>query len=255
MGLDSRTSWIVGGRLTHVLPSDLSSIHSENSILADKGAIKIIESPEGVKFKWVVFAANWMSLYSLIELLHLYEGPFTLQYFLSGWFTEKIESRDEVKTRLAQLIAKSDVYVSQHTYVHEIDPSRAHVPHVLRDTLTDNTAIPELSVDCVFDEDTNSFVVQRIGGQSSLAKIWGMSPVSIPCLTGNSYDDVITKGYLDVLQTETPRYDHVLAAMNFPDKKVAWLPYQRVILPHRFPDGRSGVSVITELADVDIKII
>ena len=255
MGLDSRISWIIGGRLSHVLPADLANSQSESSILADNGAVKIIETPEGVTFKWVVFAANWMSLYSLIELLYLYDGPFVLNYFLSGWFSEKIESRDDVKTRLAQLIAKSDVFVSQHTYVREIDPAKAQIPHVLRDTLTDQTAIPELSVDCVFDEDTNSFVVQRVGGQSAIAKVYGMSPVSTPCLTGNSYDDVISEGYLDVLKRETPRYDHVLAAMMLPDRSVIWAPYQRVILPHYFPDGRKGVSVISERTDVDIKLI
>jgi hypothetical protein len=34
-----------------------------------------------------------------------------------------------------------------------------------------------------------------------------------------------------------------------------WVPYQRVVLPHRFPDGRKGVSVVSQLTKVDIKLL
>jgi hypothetical protein len=34
-----------------------------------------------------------------------------------------------------------------------------------------------------------------------------------------------------------------------------WLTYQRVILPQHFPDGRSGVTVVSEFGKVDINLL
>ncbi len=252
---DRRISWVLNGELTHVLPETADMPSSEMEILARKGAIKIVESKNGVEIRWVLFSANWASMYYLIETLHLFSGPYKFHYFLSGWFTETIESFAEAKDRIQQLLAKSDVHVSQHTFVKKIDPAATRVPHILRDTLDDMIALPEFSVDCVFDDDTNQFLVRRIGSNSTLAKIYGMSPVSSPCLTGNTYDQIVSAAYTQVIEDQEPYYDHVIAAMVFPDRSVSWLPYQRVILPHSFPDGRKGVSVVTEHAAVDIKVI
>lgn len=238
-----------------MLPVKTGIASSEFELIGRQGAVKIIEQSEGVEIKWVLFSANWTSLYYLIDSLHLYTGPFTLRYFLSGWFTEKLATSEQAKVRIQQLMAKSDVHVSQHAFVKQKDPEKAVVPHILKDALNDMTAIPDFSVDCVLDEDTNQFLVRRVGPQSTLAQLYGMSPVSMPCLTGNTYDQVISAAYTDVVAHDKPCYDHVIAAMNFPDQTVTWLPYQRVILPHRFPDGRKGVSVVTAHTDVDIKVI
>jgi len=255
MTLNRRISWVINGELTHVLPETPAMPVSEMELLSRKGAIKITETPDGVQIKWVLFSANWASLYYLIESIHLYSGPFKFRYFLSGWFTEEVKTAQEAKVRLQDLMAKSDVHLAQHAYVKQFDPSKTRVPHVLRDTLSDMTAMPDLSVDCVYDEDTEQFLVMRVGARSTLAKIYGLSPVSMPCLTGNTYDQVVSAAYPEVVKNDEPHYDHVIAAMNFPDKSVGWLPYQRVILPHRFPDGRKGVTVVTEQTDVDIKVV
>ncbi len=255
MAFDIRTSWIINGELTHILPDTIGIGASEMSFLARRGIVKVTENADGVEFKWVLFSGNWSSLLFLEECMHLFTGPYTFKYFVSGWSSEVIQNVAEARTRLNQLMAKSDVHISQHTIVKEINPAKTKVPHVLRDSLTDMTVIPELSVDCVYDDDTDQFLVQRVGSQSGIAKIYGMSPVSSPCLTGNSYDQVVSEAYPKVMNDDKPHYDHVLAAMNLPDKSVAWVPYQRVILPHRFPDGRKGVSVITEQVGVDIKVV
>lgn len=255
MAFDIRTSWIRNGELTHILPDTLGTSDSEMGFLARRGIVKVTENAEGTEFKWVLFSANWSSLLFLEESIHLFTAPYKFSYFVSGWSSEVIDNPQNARTRLSQLLAKSDVHISQHTIVKKIDPSKTIVPHVLRNSISDMTVIPELSVDCVFDEDTHQFHVQRVGSQSGIAKIYGMSPVSNPCLTGNSYDEVVSAAYPMVMNDDKPHYDHVLAAMNLPDKSVSWVPYQRVILPHRFPDGRKGVSVITEQVGVDIKIV
>ncbi len=255
MTSDRRTSWILNGKLTHVLPETAGVPVSELDFIRRKGAVRLVETPDGLEIKWELFSANWASLYYLIESLHLYSGPFTFKYFLSGWFTETIETATEAKMRVKQLMAKSDVHVSQHTFVQDGDVLGKRMPHVLRDTLSDMTAVPELSVECVFDDDSGKFLVQRVGAQSGIAKLFGISPVSVPCLTGNSYDDVVSCAYEKVLKEDVPHYDHVIAAMVLPDHSVNWVPYQRVILPHRFPNGSKGVAVVSELANVDIKIV
>jgi hypothetical protein len=255
MTYDIRKSWIVKGELMHVLPDNLAGNFSEMDLLARKGAVRLIETSDGLMIDWVMLAPNWASLYYLAEHIHLYDGPFIFNYFLSGWFTEKIATVTEAKDRISQLMTKSDVHIGRHTFVKEIEPAKTTIPHVLRDALTDMTAIPELSVDCMFDKETGKFLVHRVGAQSSLAKVYGMSPVSTPCLTGNTYDEVISRAYKNVLDEEKPHYDHVLAAMSLPDQTVIWAPYQRVILPHRFPNGNKGVTVVTERTEVDIKVV
>jgi len=253
---DRRISWVLNGKLTHVLPESAILPVSEIEYLSRKGAVKITETPGSMEVKWVLFAANWASLYYLVETIHLYSGPFTFRYFLSGWFTENIKTAAEAKLRLEQLIAKSDVHLGQHTFVQEGNTrDNSRIPHILRDALSDMTAIPELSVDCVLDDESGKFLVQRVGSQSTIAKVYGMSPVSIPCLTGNTYDEVVSAAYPGVLENDEPHYDHVLAAMNFPNQTVEWVPYQRVILPHRFPNGQKGISVTTEMTTVDIKVV
>ncbi len=252
---DRRISWILNGELTHVLPESMGVSSSELKLLGRNGIIKITETDDGVEFKWALFSANWASMYYLIESLHLFSAPITFRYFLSGWFSETIDTAEEAISRAKQLLAKSDVHVSQHTFVQKVDPNKVVVPHVLRDVLADMSAIPELSVECIFDDDSKKFLVQRVGAQSTIAKVYGMSPVSVPCLTGNTYDEVVSAAYPSVLANDQPHYDHVLAAMNFPNGSVVWVPYQRVILPHRFPDGRKGVSVTTEMANVEIKVV
>lgn len=255
MAYDTRVSWILNGQRTHILPDAGAAGSSELELMSRKGAVKIIETSDGVELRWVLFSANWASVYFLIETLHLYTGPFTLRYFLSGWFTEKVVDSKTARTRINQLIAKSDVHLGQHTFVKDGDKRSEKVPHILRDTLSDGTAIPELSVDCIYDDESGKFLVQRVGSQSSIAKLWGVSPVSIPCLTGNSYDEMISGAYNKVLNADEPHYDHVIAAMVLPNQTVDWVPYQRVVLPHRFPNGDKGVSVVSEFADVDIKIV
>ncbi len=58
-----------------------------------------------------------------------------------------------------------------------------------------------------------------------------------------------------MVATGQPHYDHVIAAMTTPNGSVVWFPYQRVVLPHYLPDGRKGVSVVSQVARVDIRLV
>ena len=133
-------------------------------------------------------------------------------------------------------------------------PESTHPP-LLRNALKDRTVLPDFSIDCVLDEVHKRFRVGRIGSETPIAKVYGFHPVSYPCINGLSYDYLVSEAYGKVVATGQPHYDHVIAAMTTPDGSVVWFPYQRVILPYSLPDGRRGVSVVSQVARVDIKIV
>src|SRR5205823_432295 len=116
----------------------------------------------------------------------------------------------------------------------------------------DNRTDEAHSIDCILDPFSGKFKVQRVGAESSIAKFYGLSPISYPCLTGHSYDQVVSRIYPVVTKSGQPHYDHICAAMAAPDGDVVWIPYQRVVLPLRETRGRPGVRVVTEMTKVDI---
>lgn len=136
-----------------------------------------------------------------------------------------------------------------------MDPGFTNVvSSLMGDVIADGTAPPDYCVDCVYDPSTSRFFVERIGPESSLAKLYGLSPTSYPALTGHSYDHIVSQAYKRVMNREKSVYDHVMAVFPVGGTMNKWMGYQRVILPHMFPDGRRGVSVVTDFADVEIKL-
>ena len=126
------------------------------------------------------------------------------------------------------------------------------MPGLLQQALRDNAADEACSVDCLFDPASQRFRVARVGQQSTIAKLWGVNPVSYPCLTGHSYDLAVSRAYPNVARSGEPHYDHVYAAMASARGDVVWVPYQRVVLPLNLGRSRKAVRIVTELAKVDI---
>jgi hypothetical protein len=221
------------------------------------GHIRIKVAPGLTEIKWSVFAPNWASLYFAMEWLATTPGPYVLKYFLSGWFEEVFHSASDASDRIDQIIAKSDLHLMSRVYVHESDPEKTRIvlPDLLRDTWDGQIADPSTSVECVFDDATDRFRVKRVGPKSTIARLWGATSEPFPCINGGSYDRIVSAAYMDVARTRRPRYDHVYAVMTTPDNQPVWIPYQRVILPSRSRTGTAAVTVVTELAPVEIQII
>jgi hypothetical protein len=200
----------------------------------------------------VAFAANWSSLFFAREWLGTFLGPYTLRYFLEGWFTERYSDLEHARNRIEQLIAKSDVHLSQRVYTRSMEPAMRQLPEKLRLTLEAGCAADETSIDCHVDRSTGRVTVERIGSDSAIARVWGQSPRSYPCICGNTYDRIVSRAYHDVLKSGKPHYDHIIAAMKRPDGELAWIPYQRIVMP----GGRQcRVRVVTEAAPVAIAIL
>jgi hypothetical protein len=189
------------------------------------------------------------------DLLCDLPGPFMLRYFLSGWFEEQVETARDARRRILDIVARSDIHLMRRVFIRAFEPIVSTMPPVLRDVWIDGKADPERSIDCVYEGSSGRFRVERIGHQSTIAKLWGLAPVSYPCSNGNSYGRAVAQAYSEVLRNRRPHYDQVYAAMQTPDADVIWIPYHRVIMP--MPQGQShcGVSVVTEVAKVGISII
>jgi hypothetical protein len=207
-----------------------------------------------VTLRWFASGRNWASLFVASEWIESFPGPYSLNYYVSGWFRETFVNCIDARERLFDLIAKSDVHLSSSIYVSEPKEDRDGVPELLRSALQENRTDEEHSIDCFVDPHSGRFKVQRVGAQSSIAKFYGlMTPISYPCLTGHSYDQVVSRIYPEVARSGHPHYDHVYAAMAAPDGDVMWIPYQRVVLPLHEQKGRQGVRIITELTKVDVR--
>jgi len=250
-----QVAWIAHGKSLPPLENASASEKEETHSFNQHGLVKLTVDELGTEIKWSVFAGNWASLFYILEWLDTYQPPFKLRYFLVGWFEEIAETAASARDRIQSIIAKSDIHLTQRTFVREADPKRRDIPPLLKSALQDRSVLPDFSIDCVLDEASGSFRVGRIGSETPIAKVYGFHPVSYPCINGLSYDHLVSRAYAKVVETGQPHYDHVIAAMTTPDGSVSWLPYQRVILPHYLPDGRKGVSVVSQVAPVDIKLV
>jgi hypothetical protein len=218
--------------------------------------VKVSIGEDGTTVKWLAAAANWSSLGFTKDWIGTLPGPYTLNYYISGWFTETHADVQAVRDRIDQLIAKSDVHLSSRVYVKEFDPIAHPPPDSLRQFLEAGEAPLDASIDCSIDDASGRVRVERIGSQSAIARLWGVSPVSAPCLSGTTYDSVVSRAYAHVLRTGRPHYDHICAAMMGPDGEVAWIPYQRIVMRH--PASRSRhrlVSVVSEIRPVEIAVV
>jgi hypothetical protein len=251
----SGVHWILNGRI--VPAPDRAGLPGadERALLHREGYVNIVESDAGTTVRWAMFSANWASLFFAMEWIHGAIGPFQLQYHSAGWFNERYDNAWEASERIHHLIHKSDVHLSQTVYIQDANEDRDDVPVLLKQALKDRQIDEDHSIDCMFDMPSQKFQVSRVGPKSSIAQVYGLSPVSYPCLTGHSYDQAVSRIYPDVIQTGTPHYDHIYAAMSSPVGDVFWVPYQRVVLPLKTGRNKRGVRVVTEVTKVDVAIL
>ena len=229
---------------------------SDRKLLHEHSLVKLETGPSGTSVSWVMFGANWASLYFLTEFISTCVPPVTLRYFNAGWFEETMDSVVDARRRLEELLAKSDVRFAERAYVASFDPKPEGMSERLRKALEQGPGTDDSAITCVIDTNRELVTVESVGRDSLVAKIWGVSPVSFPCQTGHNYDRIVSRSYFDVLQSGKPHYDHVLAALVRPDGEVGWIGYQRIILPEgEVQNGVGRVKVISDLAPVDIKLL
>ncbi len=252
--MDGQRYWITAGRKMDSSSTGSLSDADEMNRYDHDGSVRITTGSMGTEVKWSVFSPCFASLFHVIEILPAAKLPIILRFYLSGWFEAIYNTADEAITRIEQVLAKSELHLTRRAFVEEFDPKGMALPPMLQKIWADNNAEPESTVDCVYDEQSRKFHVERIGVNSTIAKFYGMSPVSYAAKSGNTYDEIVSMAYSDVLRSGKPRYDHVLAAMRFPNNTIYWVPYQRIVMP-KAASNMMRVSVVAEISNVDIKLI
>ncbi|MGH6873931.1 MAG: hypothetical protein ACREDW_02865, partial [Aestuariivirgaceae bacterium] len=200
--MKGQTTWIAHGQ-PWTMPNDGPGLREDHT-LQREGFIKLVQGPTGTEIKWSVFAANWASLFYILEWVETLPPPVTLKYFLVGWFEETIATGKAARDRIEKILAKSDIHLTQRTFVREADPSRDDMPALLKSALRDRAVLPDYSIDCFLDEAHGSFRVGRIGSETPIAKVYGFHPVSYPCINGLSYDHLVSQAYGSVVKTGQP---------------------------------------------------
>ncbi len=80
--MKGQITWIAHGQpLT--MPEDGLGLREDHT-LQGEGFIKLVQGPEGTEIKWSVFAANWASLFYILDWSETFPVPVTLRYFLVG---------------------------------------------------------------------------------------------------------------------------------------------------------------------------
>ncbi len=229
---------------------------SDRKLLHDNNLVKLETGPNGTRVNWVMFGANWASLYFLKEFIVTCVAPVTLRYFNAGWFEETISTSVDAATRIEMLVFKSDVRFSERAYLTSGTPALSKVPESLRSIL-DAGDIPDgQSIVCRVDPDMGTSRVEHIGEDSLLGRVWGRVPISYPALSGHSYDRVVSAPYFEVLRSGVMHYDQVLASMIMPNGEQQWFGYHRIIMPDISPgDGEARVRVACARAPVEIELL
>jgi hypothetical protein len=248
------TMWIRDGAFAE-RPKKNNQTEYHDKTLFDKYAmVKVSTDSHGTEVQWNMSCPNWTSLMLAAKLMTTCVGPFKFKYFKSGWFTEIIETATNAADRIDELIYKSDVHLNERAYTAPANFNTSKMPESLREVLIAGTAPDDRSVLCAVEPDRETSHVVHIGRDTLIARIWGLSPNSYPCLTGHSFDRAVTPKYFNVAQTGRPHYDHVLASMVRPDGELHWMSYHRVILPELRSAGKM-VRVVSEQAPVDIQLL
>jgi hypothetical protein len=247
--------WIYQGRPLGERPRDGDVPMDDRELLDRVGAVRVVSGELGTEIRWSVLSPCFASLFHVSEMLLDLPAPYMLRYFLAGWFEEQYQTGVEARRRIVDLVWRGDIHLTANVFVREFEPGNRKMPDLLRHVWMDGNAMPDYSVDCVYEESSGRFRVDRIGPKSTIARLWGVTPASYPCLNGGSYDRTVGAAYGEVLKQGRPRYDHVYAAMRTPDDTIVWIPYQRVIVPKRFTAAARAVSVVTEICKVDIDIV
>lgn len=248
--------WIKNGAICPRPTKPDGGTISDRRLLHEHNLVKLETGNTGTRVNWVMFGANWSSLYFLQQFVVTCIAPVTLRYFNAGWFEEVVSTASEAADRIETLVLKSDVRFSQRVYLMDERPTAANVPESLRAVLDAGNVSDELSITCKVDAEMGTTQVEQIGQESLLGKVWGMVPISYPAMSGHSYDRLVSQPYFEVVKSGAIHYDQVLASMIMPNGEQQWFGYHRVILPDFSAASRiQRVKVACAYAPVDIKLL
>jgi hypothetical protein len=253
--MDGQRFWVKNGKLGPQKGKSPSSSHFEERKKFFDGQVCLTTGHRGTEIKWVTLSPCLSSLFVVDEWLLTAQAPYTLRFYVSGWFEEIYETYYDVSRRLEEIISRGDRHLARRTYVQEVEPSKSLLTPLLNDCYLNRISPEEYAVECFFDEASRQFLVDKVGAKSPIGKFYGTFLSSFPCQPVGSYNDIVNEGYWEVLSTGKPRTDHIMAAFRLPDNQVHWVPYQRLILPSVAAEGQERVAVISEISNISFNVI
>lgn len=245
--------WIEDGNM-RLVPPDAIESPADDRLHFERGHVRMTSGSSGTEIKWNVQSPCIASLFVAKEWLRSLDAPCVLRFYASGWFEEFHEDPEQAGQRIEDTIMRGDRHVSSKIFIQEVVPNGNNLTPLLAESLNNPDAVDDYAVKCVLEENTGEFLVESVGPRSAVAKIWGTFLHSYPCQSASSYSQTVSEAYTQVLETQRPRHDHVLAAMRMPNNEVFWVPYRRLVLPNG-DGGRKGVTVISEITPVDIRLV
>jgi hypothetical protein len=244
--------WVHHGNIEPLSGLNSYTAEQEEKLL-QSGSVRLTTGELGTEVKWVVNSPCVSSLFKAIQWLSSVRSPYILRIFAVGWFEEVYREPTAAIKRIEQVLARGDRYFTGRVFIKESTEISGPLPNVLAEAFHGQSISEDYSVDCSFDQNSNMFRVERVGAKSAIGRVWGTFTSSHPCQSAGSYGDPVNATYEDVLRSNKPRYDHVLAALRLPDNALHWVPYHRVVYPRRDDKGNIGVAVTSQIARVDIK--
>ena len=178
--------WIKSGAICPRPAKPDGGTISDRKLLHEMSLVKLETGSDGSRVSWVMFGANWSSLYFLSEFITTCVAPITLRYFNAGWFEETLDTPVDAARRLRDLLAKSDVRFAERAYVASFTQERKKMPERLLNALDDVEGADAAAITCAIDTNREIVTVESVGRDSLLGRIWGVSPVSFPCQTGHN---------------------------------------------------------------------
>jgi hypothetical protein len=248
------TMWIRDGAVCTRPQKDNGQEYQDKGLFEQLGMVRITSDARGTTVQWSMGCPNWASLMLVAKLAPAFVSPYTIKFFNAGWFQESLPDATTVADRIEALIFKSDVRLSERAFTNVVVPDLHIMPENLREAWESGDSPNNNSVVCAVDPEREQCNVEHVGKDSLIARIWGVSPNSYPCLNGHSYDRAVTPEYFRVVETGRAHYDHVLASMVRPNGELHWYGYHRVILPDLRQD-RKRVRIVSELAPVSIQLL
>jgi hypothetical protein len=253
-GMRSQCCWVCHDQVRPVTSGQELGLADEKSLM-EAGNARMTTGELGTEIKWHVNSPCVTSLFKVMQVMASAKPPFILRFHSIGWFEEVYAQSESATRRIEQVLARGDRHFTSRVFIQEADPRAQVVPNVLKQALTGQSVPDDFVVDCAFDTNSQMFRVDRVGASSAIGRVWGTYTSSHPCQSVGSYGDPVNATYEDVLRRGVARYDHVLAALRLPDNALHWVPYHRVVLPHRMGSTGQGVSVISQIARVDIQVL
>jgi hypothetical protein len=248
--MTTRRYWILDGRL---LPTDdAARAVGDDAAKFQRGGVRVTTGKSGAEIKWDLQSPCIAGLLMACCHINSNEGPFLLRFYNAGWFEEWHTTAEKARRRVEDLLVRGDRQLGSKAFIYRRELSTSNLPPLITHTLKTGSVSDSYVVTCARRSLSEPFVVQNVGNQSIMGRIWGVDQSSAPYQTRGTFHATVSPAYAEVAETGILQYDQVLAPLRFPDLTLRWLPYHRLVMPCTATGSSfQMVKVVAEIGRLD----